>query len=92
MRLSSVTYLLLIIVNLFALSRFEIIQLLILHFLFNIKFQNIKLKNFFITIIFLSILIFYRYFIFLFDTPNVLVYLNNFLEMEFRPLQLILYS
>ena len=79
MRLSIVTYLLLIIVNLFALSRFEIIQLLILHFLFNIKFQNIKLKNFFITIIFLSILIFYRYFIFLFDTPNVLVYLNNFL-------------
>ena len=78
MRLSIIAYLLLVIVNLFALSRFEIIQLLILHFLFNIKFQNIKLKNFFITIIFLSILIFYRYFLFLYDTPNLILYISNF--------------
>lgn len=77
-KLSVISYSLIILVNLIALSRFEIIQLIILHFLFNIKFHNLNFKFLSIFLVSFFVLIFYRYVLFLFGDQEA-YYLQNFL-------------
>lgn len=76
-KISLFFYSVIIIVNLLALSRFEIILLFILHSLVNLKFLEMK-KKYLITIIaFLFLLIFYRYFIFLYDDLRLITIMAN---------------
>ena len=78
-KISLFFYSVIVIVNLLAFSRFEIILLFILHSLVNLKFLEMK-KKYLITIIaFLFLLIFYRYFIFLYDDLRLITIMANIL-------------
>tara|TARA_X000000950_G_scaffold288478_1_gene405455 strand:+ start:2074 stop:3321 length:1248 start_codon:yes stop_codon:yes gene_type:complete len=77
-KLSLFFYILICIVNLLAFSRFEIIQLFILHSLVNLKFLNLKKAYLAGIIIILFLLIFYRYLIFLKNDFTFITLFSNF--------------
>ena len=78
-KISLFFYSVIIIVNLLALSRFEIILLFILHSLVNLKFLEMKKKYLITIIVFLFLLICYRYFIVLYNDFQLIFLISNIL-------------
>ena len=69
-KLSIICYLLIIFANFLTLSRFEILQLLILHTMFNVRLIKINKNYLLYAVLFIFFLLFYRFILFLFNSGD----------------------